>query len=87
MANTRSKHPAVKPVIEPVAESEPVKEEVIVTEPEPVFKPVMVRVKALGWYNNGILLDKPWLTGEVRIITLDLYKRLKNDLPDNWETF
>lgn len=56
------------------------------TEPIPVFKPVMVNVKALAWYNNGNLIDTPWLPGEVRKIDLALYKRLKNDLPGNWET-
>ena len=54
--------------------------------PAPVNKPVYCNVKALGWYNNGNLIDKPWMPGETRKVTRELYKRLKQDLPDNWET-
>lgn len=53
---------------------------------EPIFRPVYLNVKALGWYNNGTLIDTPWMPGETRKITLDIYKRIKQDLPDNWET-
>ena len=64
--------------VEVIGESEP--------KHEPVFKPVYFKVKALGWYNNGNLIDTPWMPGEVRKVTPELFKRLKNDLPDNWET-
>lgn len=86
MTNTQSKRPAAKPVIEPIVEPVIEPEQVEQPEPEPVFKPVMVKVKALGWYNNGNLIDKPWMPGEVRKIDLALFKRIKNDLPGNWET-
>ena len=101
MPNTRSKRPTAKPVIVPVVEPEPVADPIVVldtgtpprihyTEEEPVsapvFKPVYLNVKALGWYNNGTLIDKPWMPGETRKITRELYKRLKQDLPDNWES-
>jgi len=66
----------IEPAIEPVEEQ----------KQAPIFKPVYFNVRALGWYNNGNLIDKPWNAGETRRITRELYKRIKQDLPDNWET-
>ena len=87
----KTRKPAPKPVVLKV---EPVEELIVesivepVEEPKlmPVNKPVYMNVRALGWYNNGTLIDTPWMPGETRKVTRELYKRLKQDLPDNWET-
>jgi len=78
----------VEPVEEPIVESvvEPIVEPAEEPKPMPVNKPVYMNVRALGWYNNGTLIDTPWMPGETRRVTRELYKRLKQDLPDNWET-
>lgn len=74
-------------VVKPVElDAEPIIEPVEEVTPAPVNKPVYCNVRALGWYNNGNLIDKPWMPGETRKVTRELYKRLKQDLPDNWET-
>ncbi len=52
---------------------------------KPQRKAEFLDVRALGWYNNGTLLDKPWSKGEMRRIPVNLYKRLQQDDPGNWE--
>lgn len=35
-------------------------------------------------YSNG-MLEQKWKRGETRVISVDLLKRLEQDLPDNWK--
>lgn len=44
-----------------------------------------IRVRAIRPYKNGTLIQGLWRAGEVREVTLDLYRKLRQDLPDNWE--
>ncbi len=54
-------------------------------KPKPQKAETYLDVKAHRWYNNGMILDKPWMPGEVRSISVNLYKQILRDLPDNWE--